>query len=90
MRRDLINIYKYLKRGRRQTDGGRLFSMVCNDRTSSKGLKFEHRMFHANIWKNLFTVRVMEHWHRLPREVVESFSMEIFETNLDSYLCDIL
>ena len=42
------------------------------------------------MWKNLFMVRVIEQWNRLPREVVESFSMEIFETNLDSYLCDIL
>jgi len=41
-------------------------------------------MFHANIWKNLFTVRVMEHWNRLPREAVESPFLEIFNTQLDS------
>ena len=37
-----------------------------------------------------FTVRVMEQWNRLPREDVESPSMEIFKTHLDAYLCDLL
>ena len=38
------------------------------------------------MWKNFFTVRVMEHWNRLPREVAES-PMEIFKTCLNAYLC---
>ena len=42
------------------------------------------------MWKNFFTVRVMEHWNRLPRQVVESPSMEIFKTCIDAYLCDLL
>lgn len=29
--------------------------------------------------KNFFTVRVAEPWHNLPREVVESPSLEIFK-----------
>ena len=36
--------------------------------------------------KNFFTVRVMEHWNRLPREVVESPSLETFKTWLNTYL----
>ena len=36
-----------------------------------------------------FTVRVMEHSNRLPREVVESPSMGIFKAHLDSYLFDL-
>ena len=38
------------------------------------------------MWKNFFMVRVTEHWHRLPREVGESPSMEIFKTQLDADL----
>jgi len=33
---------------------------------------------------------VTEHWNRLPREVVEYPSLEIFKTCLDAYLCDLL
>lgn len=39
--------------------------------------------------KNFFIVRVAEHWSRLPRDVVES-PLEIFKTNLDTFLCDLL
>jgi len=40
--------------------------------------------------KNFFTLRVMEPWNRLPREVVESPSLEIFQTRLDKGLCSLL
>ena len=64
--------------------------MVCSNRTRSNGLKLVHRNFCTNMQKNFFTVRVLEHWNRLPRVVVESPSMEIFKTHLDTYLCDLL
>ena len=52
----------------------------------------EHRNIGISVltWKNVFTVRVMKHWNRLPREDVESVSVEIFETCVDAYLCDLL
>jgi len=53
-------------------------------RTGSNGLKLEQRKFQINLWKNFFIVRVMEYWNRLPKEVVESLSAEIFKTHLDA------
>ena len=54
------------------------------------GTKPKHRKFQLNIRKNCFTLRVMEQWNRLPREVVESRSLEIFKIHLDAMLCSLL
>ena len=81
LRGDLINVYRYLNGGGRQMDQARLFSVV------KSGLKLAHRKFHTNMQN--FMIRMMEHWNRLPREVMASLSMEIFKTCLDTYLCDL-
>lgn len=64
-----------LKRGGRQMDETRLFSVVCSDMTRSNAIKLEHRNFHTNIQKNFFPVRVTEHWNSLLRNVVNSASV---------------
>jgi len=63
--------------------------VVPSNRTRDNGHKLKHRKFLLNMRKN-FPLRVTEQWNRLPREVVESPSLEIFKTLLDKVLCSLL
>jgi len=50
----------------------------------------KQRKFCLNMRKNFFPLRVTEPWNRLPREAVESPSLEIFKTCLEAVLCCLL
>jgi len=64
--------------------------VVPRNRTQGNGHKLKHKKFRLKMRKKFFTLRVTEHWNRLPREAVDSPSLEIFKTHLDKVLCSLL
>ncbi|KFQ35397.1 hypothetical protein N332_02623, partial [Mesitornis unicolor] len=50
------------------------------------GFKLEEGRFKLGIRKKFFTMRVVRHWHRLPREDVDAPSLEMFKARLDKAL----
>ena len=89
LRGDLIAAFQYLEGAYKKAREG-LFTRACSDRTRGNGFKLKEGRFTLDVRKKFFTVRVVRHWHRLPREAVDAPSLEVFKARLDGALSNLV
>jgi len=69
--RDLIAAFQYLK-GTYRKDRDKLLSGGCCNSTRGNSFKLKESRFRLDTRKKFFTMRLVKHWYRLPREVVDA------------------
>ena len=60
-----------------------------SDRTRGNHFKLTGVKFQLYTRKKVFTVRMVRHWNRLPREAVAAPSLEVFKARLDGALSNL-
>jgi len=66
--------------------GEGLFTRACRDTTRGNSFKLEECTYRLHRRKKFFTLRVVRHWKRLPREAVDAPSLAVFTARLDGAL----
>jgi len=82
---NLIGLYTFLRREHGE-GGADLCYLVSGGRTGGNDSKLHQGRFRLDMRNNFFTKRVVKHWNRLPREVVDIPCMSVFKRPLDSAL----
>ncbi|KFR17581.1 hypothetical protein N306_13354, partial [Opisthocomus hoazin] len=54
------------------------------------GSKLKEGRFRLDIRKKFFTMRVVKHWNRLPREAVAAPFLEVLKARLDGALSNLV
>ena len=86
---DLTAAFQFLK-GAYKKAGEGIFTRACSDRTRGNGFKLKEGRPRLDVRKKFFTVRVVRHWNRLPREVADAPTLEVFKARLDGALSNLV
>ncbi|KFQ92842.1 hypothetical protein Y956_13499, partial [Nipponia nippon] len=54
------------------------------------GFKLKQGRFRLDTRKKFFTMKLVRHWNRLPREAVDAPSLEVFKARLDGALSNLV
>lgn len=62
------------------------FTRACSDRTRGNSFQLKEGKFRLDLRKKFFTVSVVGHRNKLPREAVDVPSLEVFKGRQDDTL----
>ena len=82
---DLTAALLYLK-GAYKHLGSQLFESGDNGRIRGSSFKLNKGRFRLDVRGKFFTERAVRCWNRLPREIVDAQSLEVFKARLDGAL----
>jgi len=77
-------------KGAYKKNGEGIFTSACSDKTRGYGFKLKEGRLRLDIRKKFFMMRVVRHWRRLPREVVDAPSLAVFKARLDGALSNLV
>ena len=81
LRGDLIAAFQYTKETYKQEER-QFFEWADNSRTRGNGFKLKEGRFRLDVRGKFLTMRVGRYWNKLPREVVDDPSLEVFKARL--------
>ena len=85
LRGDLIALYSFLRNGSGER-GSDLFSLISSDRMHRNSSKLNQGRFRLDFRKHFFTEKMVKHWNRLPREVIDAPCLSVFKRHLENAL----
>jgi len=86
---NFIAAFQYLK-GAYKKDGEKPFSRACCNRTRGNSFKLKKGRLRLDIKKKFSMMRVVKHWNRLSREVVDVPTLETFKGTRDGVLSNLI
>ena len=89
LRGDLIAAFQYLKGPTGKLVRDCLSGSVVTGQRGN-GFKLKEGRFRLDVRRKFFTVRVVRHWNRLPREAVDASSLAVFKARLDGALGNVV
>jgi len=81
--------FHYLKGAYKKFEN-KYFSRICSDRVRGNGFKLKEGRFRLDRRKKFFTMRLVKHWNRFCREVVDAPFLGTFKVRLDGALSNLI
>ena len=81
-RADLIQIFRMLK-GYDKVDASRFFKLAQGSTTRGHNFKIVKQRFHTRLRQYAFSIRSVNNWNSLPKEVVNATTVNQFKSSLE-------